>query len=238
MTYCIGIKLDQNLVFLSDSRTSAGVDNISTYSKMWRFGNPGDRQLVLCSSGNLATTQAVIAILKRDIKNNHQPNLMTITSMHEGAEYIGKVNVECAKKNTGGGSIFESTFIFGGEIAGEPPGLYIVYSQGNFISSSRTVPYLQIGEFKYGKPILDRVLNNHTPLARAIICALLSMDATMKSNLTVGPPLEICILNSGTLQEGKYLKFEEDNEYMRNLRNSWNKLVEESMDTLESPIWL
>lgn len=238
MTYCLGIKLNQHIVFMSDSRTSAGVDNVSVYSKMWRFGMPGERQFVLCSAGNLATTQAVVAVLKNDIEKEAPTNLMNITSLHDGAEYIGKVSVECQKKNTGGGPIFETTLLFGGEIKGDSSGLYMIYSQGNFIASSPQVPFLQIGEAKYGKPILDRVLQEQTPLDRAVVSALVSMDATIKSNLTVGPPVELCVLDVGSLQPGRYLCFEEDNEYMRGLRTSWNKLMEDAMDSLQAPEWV
>ena len=238
MTYCLGIRLNKHIVLMSDSRTSAGVDNISTYSKMWCFGQPGERQLVLCSAGNLATTQAVVATLKRDIEIAADPNLMTIKTMQEGADYIGKVAVECQTKNTGGGAMFEATFLFGGEIFGSEPALHMVYSQGNNISSSPRVPYLQIGEFKYGKPILERVIREEMPLDRAIVCALISMDATLKSNLTVGPPIELCVLDVGTLQPGRHICFEEDDAYMAELRSAWNILMEEAMDRLQSPNWM
>jgi putative proteasome-type protease len=238
MTYCLGIKLNNNIILMSDSRTSAGVDNISTYSKMWRFGQPGERQLVLCSAGNLATTQAVIATLKADMEKAAPINLMSVNTMHEGAEYLGKVIVECQTKNTGGGSVFETTFLLGGEILGSEPALHMVYAQGNHITSSPKVPYLQIGEFKYGKPILERVVQEDMPLDRAVVCALISMDATLKSNLTVGPPVELCVLDIGSLQPGRYIAFEEDDAYMAELRRAWDILMEEAMDKLQSPNWM
>lgn len=236
MTYCLGIKLDQHMIFVSDSRTSAGFDNVSTYSKMWRFGAVGLRKFVLCSAGNLATTQAVVTILKNDIEQNAAINLMNIKSLHEGAEYIGKISVECQNKNTGGGPLFETTFLFGGEIAGSLSEMYMIYSQGNFISSSTQVPFLQIGEFKYGKPILDRVIKENTPLERAVVCALVSMDATIKSNIAVGPPIELFVMDIGSLNAGRYLKFEEDDMYLRDLRNAWNSLMQEAMDKLQAPV--
>lgn len=237
MTYCLGIKLDESIVMLSDSRTSAGVDNISTYSKMWRYSVPGQRQFVLCSAGNLATTQAVIAVLERDIKTKAEVNLLTVIDLHQAAEYIGKVSVACQKQNTGGGPVFETTFLLAGEILGASAGLYMIYSQGNFIASSAQVPFLQIGETKYGKPILDRVAQSGMTTDRAVLCALVSMDATIRSNLTVGPPIEVYVLASGSLQPGRYLSLEEDNEYMRNLRLTWNKLMEESVDKLQPLHW-
>ncbi len=234
MTYCLGIKTNQCIVMVSDSRTSAGVDNISTYSKMWRYSVPGQRQFVLCSSGNLATTQAVIASLERDIKSKAPVNLLTVSDMHEASAYIGRVSVAC-QHSSGGGPTFETTFIFAGEIMGSISGLYMIYSQGNFIASSTQVPFLQIGEIKYGKPILDRVIHEETSCDRAVLCGLVSMDATMRSNLTVGPPIELYVLETGSLQPGRYLSFDEDNDYIRNLRLTWNKLMEEAFDQLQPP---
>jgi putative proteasome-type protease len=218
---------------VSDSRTSAGVDNISTYSKMWKFGVPGERQFVLCSAGNLATTQSAIAALERDMKDGIAPNLLTVRDLNEAAEYIGRISVDSQQQNTGGGAIFETTFLLAGEIAGAENGLYMIYSQGNFISSSSQVPFLQIGEAKYGKPILDRVIKPETPIERAALCGLVSMEATIRSNLTVGPPVELFLLDAGTLQQGRYLIFDEDNSYLRDLRNSWNQLMQESFDKLQ-----
>ncbi|WP_299204543.1 peptidase [uncultured Amphritea sp.] len=216
---------------ISDSRTSAGVDNISTYSKMWRYGVPGDRQFVLCSAGNLATTQAVIAAIERDIKLTAEISLLTVTDMNQAAEYIGNLSVEVQEK-AGGGSVFEATFLLSGEILGAVSGMYMIYAQGNFIVSSTQVPYLQIGETKYGKPILDRVIQESTSIDRAIVCGLISMDATLKSNLTVGPPIELYILQHGSLALGRYRVFGEDDEYMRGLRKAWNKAMENAVDAM------
>lgn len=233
MTYCLGIKIDQATIMISDSRTSAGVDNISTYSKMWRYGVPGERQFVLCSAGNLATTQSVIAKLERDVKNGANPSLLTVSDMHELAEYIGKVSVAVQAK-AGGGGVFEATFLLAGEIQGSANALYMIYSQGNFIKSSSHVPYLQIGEAKYGKPILDRVIQESTSIEQAIVCGLISMDATLKSNLTVGPPIELYVLENGSLKLGQYRLFGEDDEYMRSLRNLWNTAMENAVDAMPS----
>ncbi len=233
MTYCLGIKVDQGIVMVSDSRTSAGVDNISTYSKMWKFGVSGERQFVLCSAGNLATTQTVIATLERDISDNSSVNLLTVRDMNEASEYIGRISVESQQQNTGGGAAFETTLLLAGEIAGSSNGLYMIYSEGNFISSSSQVPFLQIGEAKYGKPILDRVIKPDTPIERAALCGVVSMEATIRSNLTVGPPVEICLLDAGVLQPGRYLMFDEDNSYLGDLRNCWNQLMQESFDRLQ-----
>lgn len=231
VTYCLGMKIDKATIMISDSRTSAGVDNISTYSKMWRYGVPGERQFALCSAGNLATTQAVIAALERDAKSGAAQNLLNVSDMHEAAEYIGKISVAVQAK-AGGGGVFEATFLFAGEIRGSVNALFMIYSQGNFIESSSQVPYLQIGETKYGKPILDRVIQESTSIDRAIVCGLISMDATLKSNLTVGPPIEMYILENGTLKLGQYRLFGEEDEYMRNLRRLWNTAMENAVDAM------
>jgi putative proteasome-type protease len=233
MTYCIGIKVNQGIAMVSDSRTSAGVDDISSYSKMWRYGVPGERQFVLCSAGNLATTQAVWSALERDIRQGADTSLLTVHDLSAASEYIGRVNVESQQQNTGGGAIFETTFLLAGEIADAGNGLFMIYSQGNYIESSPQVPFLQIGETKYGKPILDRVILPDTGLERAALCGLVSMDATIRSNLTVGPPVEICLLESGDLQPGSYLTFTEEDNYLRDLRQNWNQLMQESFDRLQ-----
>ncbi len=232
MTYCMGFKLQQNIVLISDSRTSAGIDDVSVYSKMWRYGIPGQRQFALCSAGNLATTQAVIARLERDIADQEKQNLCNVKDMQAAAEYLGKVSVESQKQNTGGGPVFESTFLFAGEILGSPANLFHVYSAGNFIACSAQVPFLQIGETKYGKPILDRLLRRELPVDRAILCGLVSMDATIKSNLSVGPPIEIYVLDEGSLLEGRHVLLEEKSEYIDSLRNKWNSLMSEALDKL------
>ena len=236
VTYCLGMKINQNIIMLSDSRTSAGVDNISTYSKMWRYGVPGQRQFILCSAGNLATTQAVIAIIERDIKDKAPINLLTVTDMHAASEYIGRTSVAC-QQSTGGGAAFETTVLLAGEILGSPSALYMIYTQGNFIASSTQVPYLQIGEAKYGKPILDRVIQEDMPVERAILCGLVSMDATIRSNLTVGPPVELSVLTLGSLQPPRYMCLEEQNEYMNELRSTWNDLMKDAFDKMKPLVW-
>jgi len=222
---------------LSDSRTSAGVDNISTYSKMWRYGVPGERQFILCSAGNLATTQAVVAKLERDIKEHSGVNLSNVTNLNAACEYIGQINVQSQQKNTGGGSLYESTFLLAGQIAGGEHALFLIYSQGNYIESSDQVPFLQIGEAKYGKPILDRVINPETSLDQAALCGLVSMDATIRSNLTVGPPIEVATLAAGVIAAPRYLSFDENDEYLFNLRLAWNKLMQESFNQLVPLVW-
>ena len=229
MTYCVAIKVDAGLIFCSDSRTNAGVDQVSTYSKMYHFGIEGDRQIVINSAGNLATTQSVIAKIRKDIKDGADISLATVDSIHDAADYVGEISVAIQEKHAQHNSnvSFEASFLLGGQITGESPAVMMIYPQGNHITTSKQTPYLQIGESKYGKPILDRILKPETGLDTAGLCALVSMDSTMKSNLTVGPPIELATYatNSGVMQHNL---FEADNEYLRALTRYWDRLIVEA----------
>lgn len=231
MTYCVAINVAEGITFCSDSRTSAGVDQINTYSKMFRFGQDGNRQFVILAAGNLATTQGVIAKLSKDIANQARINLNTVTDMGEAADYLGQISVEQQNK-TGGGQLYEASFLFGGQILGAPPQLMLVYPQGNYIKSSRQTPFLQIGESKYGKPILDRIIADDTDLNTAALCSIVSMDSTMRSNLTVGPPIEIQLYHANSLMAGEYYHLEEDSEYLRRIHQIWNERMLESFASL------
>lgn len=237
MTYCLAIALKSGIVFVSDSRTNAGVDNVSTYSKMYGFGVPGERQFILLTSGNLATSQGVVAQIKRDIKQDAPINLMTLEHLSDVAEYVGSINRTQQEKNTGGGASYEASFIIGGQIIDHKPGIYMVYPQGNYITTSHDTPYLQIGESKYGKPILDRILKPTSNLETAAMCALVSMDSTMRSNLTVGPPIELNIYEADSLQAGRYFRFDEDSEYLRQLKRSWDRLLKDAFKKLPPVAW-
>ena len=236
MTYCLAIAADSGLVFVSDSRTNAGVDMISTYSKMYGFGVPGERQLTVLTSGNLATSQSVISRVKKDIKNE-PVNLLSLEHMSDVAEYIGEISREAQEKSASEKINVESFFIVGGQIQDQQPALYMVYPQGNFISTSADTTYLQIGETKYGKPILDRILSPEVSLETAAMCAMVSMDSTMRSNLTVGPPIELCIYEAGTLQPGRYYRFDEDSKYLRRLKRSWDQLLKDAFQNLPPVAW-
>jgi putative proteasome-type protease len=238
MTYCVGICVQAGLVFASDSRTNAGVDSVSEYSKMYSFGRPGDRQFIICAAGNLATTQGVITKIERDIRDSIEPNLMTVTSVTDAADYIGQISVEQQALNTGGGPAFEASFLLGGEILGAKLRLYLVYPAGNHIETSSRTPFLQIGESKYGKPILDRVIMMKTELEEATLCALVSMESTIRSNLTVGPPVEVQVYRAGSLEPGQYTSFTGDSRYWRTLRKSWNAEVREAFRRLPRVDWL
>jgi putative proteasome-type protease len=231
MTYCVAVLVQEGISFCSDSRTSAGVDQINTYTKMFRFGLNGNRQFVILSAGNLATTQAVIDRLSKDIANSTDINLNTVTDIREAADYIGRLSVEQQNK-TGAGPSFESSFIIGGQVQGGVPHLALVYPQGNHITTSTHTPFVQIGESKYGKPILDCIISSKTDLHIAALCSLVSMNSTIRSNLTVGPPIDIQIYHANSLMPGEYYHLEADSEYLKNIDQIWHERMVESFSSL------
>jgi putative proteasome-type protease len=232
MTYCVAISVNAGMVFCSDSRTNAGVDQVSTYSKMFRFEEFGaDRQFVVLTAGNLATTQATMAQMKKDIRAGAEISLATVSSIGEAADYLGEVSRMQQDKHAGNAA-FQASFILGGQIAGSEHRIVMVYPEGNHITSSKDTPYLQIGESKYGKPILDRILTLETTLETASLCALVSMDSTMRSNLTVGPPIELMIYESGSFRFAPYYRYEEDSDFLRNLKKSWDNKLKEAFHKL------
>ncbi|GAB3275283.1 proteasome-type protease [Parahaliea aestuarii] len=240
MTYCLAIALDEGLVFCSDSRTNAGADRVSTYSKMHRFSVPYDRSLVLLSAGNLATSQAVVSQIQRDLEEDNGFNILEARYVSEIADYVGKLSVREQAKHSGdnaplAGFDAGATFILGGQIKGHAPELYMIYPEGNHITASEQHPYLQIGETKYGKPILDRIIRRNTPYATAMRCALVSMDSTIRSNATVGPPLECLFYKTDSLQpQAQYFKLDEHHPYLALLRQSWDDNIRQAFDNLPS----
>lgn len=226
MTYCVAISVDAGLVLASDSRTNAGVDQVSTYSKMHSFGQPGNWVVTLLSAGNLATTQAVIRRVRRDIDNKAASSLAKFKRMPEAAEYIGELSLsEQRKHRKSADESFnpEANFIVAGQYIDQPAQIYHVYPEGNYIRASRQTPYLQIGESKYGKPILDRIIQGDVDLETAARCALVSMDSTMRSNLSVGPPIEMLIYQLDSLTAGERYELDEDDPYLRTLRQAWEQ---------------
>ena len=195
MTYCIGIKAEDGIVFASDSRTNAGLDNVNIYSKMYTY-DVGDRTVIIVTSGNLGTSQTVFKSIENDLKNTSSSrNLNTCKDFDQIASYIGSLNIKHSSPsgiNTDT-VLLGSTFIVGGQIKGQPLELYLVYPQGNYIKPADSKPYLVIGEVKYGKPILDRVIKPEVTIGDASRCALISMDSTLKSDLTVGPPIDFAV---------------------------------------------
>ncbi len=236
MTYCVAISVDAGICFISDSRTNAGVDNVSTYSKMFSFGRDGDRQIVLLSAGNLATTQGVVNQIEKDIRQSTRRNLMTVSNLEDAADYVGEISVAQQSKH-GGGSVYEASFIVGGQIAGEQHRAFLVYPQGNHITTSSDTPFLQIGESKYGKPILDRIITLDIQLDTAAVCGLVSMDSTMRSNITVGPPIEVLIYHGDSLLIQRRYRFEESSEYLRQINRSWDEKLKESFASMPPISW-
>jgi len=236
MTYCVAIKVDAGLVFCSDSRTNAGVDQVSTYAKTFIFDIDTNRKLVMMSAGNLATTQAVVARLRKDIKEGATPSLANVENLNDAADYVGEISHLLQEKYAAGNPnvSFEASFLLGGQIGDEEPDIMMVYPQGNHITTSAHTPYLQIGESKYGKPILDRILKPETGLDTAALCALVSMDSTMRSNLTVGPPIELTTYSTNSYNM-LHSSYDADNEYLRELTRSWDRLIVEAFLQL-SPV--
>lgn len=241
MTYCLAITVDDGLVFASDSRTNAGVDQLSTYSKQFHFENPGERAFVLLTAGNLATSQAVVAQMKQDIRHGESPSLFTVNSMGEAAEYLGSVLRGQQRKHAEAvvqaGFSAEATFIIGGQVGDRGPKMYLVYPQGNFITTSQQTPFLQIGEFKYGKAILDRIIRPATGLDEAARCALVSIDSTMRSNASVGPPVELLCYRRDSLRLEHYLNLGEDDPYLLEVKRAWNMRITEAFHALPHFQW-
>ena len=244
MTYCVGVRLNAGMVFLSDSRTNAGLDQISTYRKMIVYEKPGDRFMVLLSAGNLSISQSVREILQVEKLNNGDQPPLTIwnaTSMFDAARVLGsavrRVYEQDGASLKAAGVDFNASMVFGGQIAGEAMRMFLVYSAGNFIEATRETPYFQVGESKYGKPILDRVITPQTSLDDAAKCVLVSMDSTLKSNLSVGLPLDLLVYQEGELRSDKIVCLDEQNPYFRMVHGTWGQRLREVFEGLEAPQW-
>nr|VFJ54866.1 MAG: putative proteasome-type protease [Candidatus Kentron sp. DK]VFJ56622.1 MAG: putative proteasome-type protease [Candidatus Kentron sp. DK] len=242
MTYCVGISLEAGLVFASDSRTNAGSDHISRYGKMHTLGIKGERQFVILSAGNLATTQAVLTHLFRELHDNPDSVLSKARHMSEVADHIGEINRTRQNRfSAGEGATTDFTpsasFVLGGQILGEPPSIHLIYPEGNHITTSRLTRYLQIGETKYGKPILDRIIDSDTCLEDAMRCTLVSMDSTMHSNVTVGPPIEILIYERDSFSLDHYMRFDENHPYWQALRTGWGENIRAAFSALPRFEW-
>lgn len=242
MTACVAIKVDGGIVLASDSRTNAGVDYVRTYSKMHTFNWPGDRTLVILTSGNLATTQAVINRINHDLDDkNADFNLRKAKKLFEIAHYIGSINqqeqAEHAKAFKDNHKTLEANFIVGGQIGDEEDDIYLVYPEGNYITVSPETPYMQIGETKYGKPILDRIITPKTSLDDAARCALVSLDSTMRSNVSVGPPLELAIYTANSLTKPRYTKIDLSTPLFTDIQNRWAEGLQQAFQNLPRFDW-
>ncbi len=245
MTYCVAIRLDAGLVFLSDSRTNAGVDQISTFRKMIVYERPGDRCMVLLSAGNLSISQSVREILQVErLPGGEQPpiTIWNATSMFDAARVLGRavrrIFEQDAEALKNSGIDFNASFIFGGQIAGEAMRLFLVYSAGNFIEATRETPYFQVGESKYGKPILDRVITPQTPLDEAAKCALVSMDSTIKSNLSVGLPLDLVVYAVDDLRADRVVCIDDRNPYFQMIHGTWGQRLKQVFEGIDDPQWI
>jgi len=243
MTYCVGMLLDTGLVFLSDSRTSAGVDHISTFRKTTVFQRPGDRVMVIQTAGNLAITQAVISLLREQMEaGDGTPNVLSVPTLFEAAECVGDAVRQVHKRDANQlkefGLEFNASLILGGQIRGEVPRLFSIYAAGNFIEATAETTYFQVGESKYGKPIIDRVLRRSSSLNEAAKCALVSMDSTIQSNLSVGLPLDLVLIKRDRFEIARHMSIDANNEYFSGIRNRWSDALREAFAELPDPDWL
>ena len=245
MTYCVAIRLDAGLVFLSDSRTNAGLDHIASFRKMMIYEKPGERFMALLSGGNLSISQSVREILQVEkIDGGDDAEGLTIwncKSLFDAARILGsavrRVYAQDGAALKQSGIDFNASFILGGQIGNEAMRLFMVYAPGNFIEATRETPYFQIGESKYGKPILDRVITPATPLDEAAKCALVSMDSTLKSNLSVGLPLDLLVYRAGALQSDDFVCIDEHNPYFHMIRSTWGQKLRQVFESIEEPHW-
>jgi putative proteasome-type protease len=227
MTYCVAMRLTDGLVFASDSRTNAGVDHIATFKKLHVFEREGERVLVIQSAGNLATTQSIISLLTTRIQSQHTPNLLQVETLYDAATLVGETVREVIHRDSASQqnstNLFGCNLLIGGQIGNEPPRLFHIYPEGNFIESTNDTPYFQIGESKYGKPIIDRVLTVDTPLEHAMCCALISIDSTLRSNLSVGMPLDVMIYRANSFDTSEQRRITESDTYFIGIRKAWSE---------------
>ncbi|MCU0566195.1 MAG: proteasome-type protease [Oculatellaceae cyanobacterium Prado106] len=241
MTYCLGIITCHGLVLAADSRTNAGVDYISTYQKLFDFSDPGQRVILLCTSGNLSITQAVLNALKQDLRQQETENLHTLPNLYSIAHYIGNKVRQIQEQERPwlerDNIDFQCTLLLGGQIRGADPELYMIYSQGNFIQATPETPFLQIGETKYGKPILDRTLTYNTLLEDAAKSALLSIDSTMKSNISVGPPINLIMYEVDSYYIRHQLRLRLGDPYLAKIRKLWEDSLRQAFERMPNIEW-
>jgi putative proteasome-type protease len=243
MTYCVGLYLREGLVLLSDTRTNAGVDNISVFSKMQVEEVPGERVLALLSAGNLAVTQAVWNRLQEGVQlDGTRQTLRSVPNMFRAAQLVGQAvrDVYAADGATlkAQGIGFDISLMLGGQIAGEAPRLFLIYAAGNFIEATADTPFLQIGEHKYGKPILDRVVKCDTPVADGVKLVLISMDSTLRSNLTVGMPIDLLVYRTDSFAVTLRKRITEENAYFRSIREGWSAALRQAYLEMPRPDWV
>ncbi|NNE74639.1 MAG: proteasome-type protease [Acidimicrobiales bacterium] len=238
MTYGVGMRLDRGLVFMADTRTNSGVDNVSSYRKLFRWQKPGERAIVLLAAGNLGTSQAVVSLLDERSKapEDRKPSILEAPTMFQVARLVGQTLSEVIAGHADEGpeaeSTFNSTLIVGGQIAGMEPRLFMVYPEGNFIEASEETPFLQIGETKYGKPILVRAYRRDMRFEDAVKLLMVSFDSTLKSNLSVGMPLDLLVYEDESLTLAEPMRIEQDDPYFRTISSGWGAALTGAFDSL------
>ncbi len=238
MTYCVGLKLDRGLVFMSDTRTNAGMDSISTFRKMHVWETPGERVVVLMSAGNLATTQAVVSLLEERSKAPEERSSVVLEtpSMYQTARLIGDVVKEVIAHASPTGekadSYFNASFILGGQIKGSPPRLFMIYPEGNFIESTDDTPFFQVGETKYGKPIIVRAYDRAMSFEETVKLLMVSFDSTLKSNLSVGLPLDLLLYENDALAVKLKKRIALDDPYYRTITDGWSNALKLAFKSL------
>jgi len=242
MTYCVAVMLDAGMVFASDSRTNAGVDQIATYSKMRIIACNGDRLIVILSSGNLSMTQSAINLLEHQSRSGDATKTISnASSMFEVADLVGNALREVRRRDgpylSQNNIEVHASFIVGGQVHGEPQRLFHVYSEGNFIEATPETPYFQIGESKYGKPVIDRVITRHTWLLDAAKCVLVSFDSTMRSNISVGLPIDLLIYHNNSLKPGIVRRIDETDPYFSMIHTQWGQGLKRVFAELPNPPW-
>jgi putative proteasome-type protease len=242
MTYCVGLDLKDGLVLLADTRTNAGVDNIATFSKTYLFETPGERVIALLAAGNLALTQSTINLLQEGIETGDTvETLYNVKSMFRAAQLVGEAVRRVFRIDGPAMQAqnvqFDVSFLLGGQIKGRSLRLFQVYAAGNFIEATADTPYLQIGEHKYGKPILDRAARYDTDLYDGVKLALISMDSTLRSNLTVGAPVDLLVYRRDSLKIELKRRITEEDEYFRMIRERWSEALREAYLAIPRPDW-
>lgn len=238
MTYCVAVKLNRGLIYLSDTRTNAGVDDISTFRKMTTWENPGERALTVLSAGNLATTQAVVSLLDERTKaaDDRDPSILKAPSMFQVATIVGEtlrqVIADATARSGLGGATFGASLILGGQIAGSEPRLFLIYPEGNFIETGEDAPFVQIGETKYGRPILVRAFNPEMTFEDACKLLLVSMDSTVRANLSVGLPLDLQAYQTDSLRTGRCMRITPDDAYYQTISHGWGDSLRQAFDAL------
>ncbi|MBS4011303.1 MAG: proteasome-type protease [Roseovarius sp.] len=241
MTYCVGLCLDRGIVFMSDTRTNAGLDNISTFRKLHTWQLPGERAMVLLTAGNLATTQAVVSLLEERTKahDERDPTILSVPSMFQAARLVAGTLRDVIETHASTGqradSTFNATMILGGQIKGGPPRLFLIYPEGNFIEASGETPFFQIGETKYGRPILVRAYESGMRFADAMKLLLVSFDSTIKANLSVGLPLDMCIYEADSMRLPSIHRIEADDPYFRTISDGWGDALKRAFESLPNP---